>query len=89
MNQLQISECASPRVRGVLGSLTASSLALGILVAYFIGAFVKWNVLAWIIGCFPLALSIGMIFMPETPVWLLTNNREEEARKSLQRLRGK
>ena len=30
-----------------------------------------------------------MIFMPETPIWLVAHNRDEEARRSLQRLRGK
>lgn len=36
-----------------MGSMTASALALGILVTYVIGAFVEWYVLAWIIGLFP------------------------------------
>ncbi len=68
--------------------MTASALALGILVAYIIGAFVEWYVLAWILGCFPFLLTIGMIFMSETPTWLLSHGREEESRKALQRLRG-
>ncbi len=76
-------------MRGVLGSLTASALALGILVAYIIGAFVPWQVLAWILGCFPLVMLVGMYFMPETPIWLMAHNRESEARQALQRLRGK
>ena len=37
----------------------------------------------------PIVLVAGMIFMPETPVWLIKHNREEEARKALQKLRGK
>lgn len=68
--------------------MTASALALGILVAYIIGAFVDWWVLAFILSAFPLMLFTGMIFMPETPIWLMTHGQEEEARKSLQRLRG-
>ena len=73
----------------MLGSLTASALSLGIVVAYIIGAFVQWHVLALILSGFPLVLFFGMIFMPETPIWLLANNREEDARCALQRLRGK
>ena len=86
---IQISECSSPRVRGILGSFTASGLAFGIFVTYTIGAFVEWDVLCYILASFPVIMLIGMLFVPETPSWLLANNREEEARLSLQRLRGK
>jgi facilitated trehalose transporter len=86
---LQISECASPRIRGTLSSFTASALALGILVAYIIGAFVEWWELAFILSIFPMLLFTGMIFMPETPVWLISHNREDDAKKALRRLRGK
>jgi facilitated trehalose transporter len=85
----KVSECASPRIRGRLGSLTASSLALGILITYIIGAFVDWYVLAWILGCLSILFLCGTVMMPESPVWLLSNGREEEARLSLQLLRGK
>ena len=86
---LQVSECASPSIRGRLGSLTASSLALGVLVCYTIGAFVEWNVLSWVFGCLPIVFLLMTVFMPESPAWLLANGREQEARQSLQRLRGK
>merc|ERR1712071_186224 len=77
-----------PRIRGALGSFTAIFLALGILLAYIIGAFVQWDELAWILSVFPILLFGCMWFMPETPSWLLSNNREDEARASLQNLRG-
>lgn len=72
-----------------MGSLTATSLALGIVVTYVIGAFVDWHILAWILSAFPLVLLVGMAFLPETPVWLLTHGRQDEARHSLQQLRGR
>ncbi len=56
---------------------------------YIIGAFVDWWILAFVMAIFPLFLFTGMIFMPETPIWLIAHKQEEEARKSLQRLRGK
>ena len=32
-------------------------------------------------------MSFLMLFMPETPIWLLINNRSEEASESLKRFR--
>ena len=84
-----MSECSSSGLRGRLGSLTASSHALGILVTYIVGAFVEWYVLSWIFGCIPLIFMIWTVFMPESPNWLLTTGHEEDARKSLLRLRGR
>ena len=72
-----------------MGSVTATSLSLGIVVTYVIGAFVDWHILAWILSSFPLLLLVGMIFLPETPIWLLTHGRQDEARQSLQFLRGR
>ena len=85
----QIGESASPRVRGALGSFPAIFLSLGILIAYIIGSFVEYDVLAFILAGFPACLFVAMFFMPETPAWLLSQNREEEARKSLQFFRGR
>ena len=87
-SQIYVAECSSPWIRGRLGSFTASSLALGILVTYIIGAFVDWHVMAWTFGCVPLVFLGWMALMPETPVWLLTHDKEDKARASLQRLRG-
>ena len=86
---LQISECSAPSIRGRTGSLTATFLAFGILVAYLIGAFVEWYVLAYILSCFPMVLLVGMCFLPETPIWLLSHGFPDKAKQSLQRVRGK
>lgn len=86
---IKVSECASPRIRGRLGSLTASSMALGVWVTYIIGSFVEWYTLSWIFGILPIIFLLGTLMMPETPSWLLANGREEAALRSLRHLRGK
>ena len=48
-----------------------------------------WSVLSLVLGCMPFVLLIGMLCMPETPIWLLSHGREIKARSALQRLRGK
>ncbi|KAK2706577.1 hypothetical protein QYM36_016570 [Artemia franciscana] len=88
-SQIYISECSSPRIRGALGSITALWLALGILIAYVVGAFLPWYALAWVESGFPILLLIGMLFMPETPGWLLSKGRKDDAQNSLQKLRGR
>jgi len=62
---------------------------MGILITYIIGAFVDWYVLAFIVGGFNLVMFFGMILMPESPIWLLANSQDDEAKRSLQRLRGR
>ncbi len=56
-----MSECASPRIRGTLGSFTATFLSLGILIAYIIGAFVEWQILCFVIGSMPICLGLAMV----------------------------
>jgi len=87
--QIYVSECASPRVRGALGSFTATYLALGILIAYVIGAFVEWHILCFTLGSFPIVFGLIMLCMPETPSWLLSKSKDTKAKKVLQQLRGK
>ncbi|KAK4011374.1 hypothetical protein OUZ56_020488 [Daphnia magna] len=87
--QIYVSECASPRIRGRMGSLTASSLALGVWLTYIIGSFVDWHVLSWILGCLPILFMGGSFLLPESPVWLISKGRHQEAQRSLQVLRGK
>ena len=53
-----------------------------------IGAFVEWNTLAWILSILPALLMTCMAMMPESPTWLLSNDRQNEAEASLRKLRG-
>jgi sugar porter (SP) family MFS transporter len=86
-----ISESAPTDVRGSLSSLFQLAITIGILVAYLVNAaFAPADIWRW-----PLALAVipavvlfvGMYFMPETPRWLVSEGREEEARRVLGRTR--
>jgi sugar porter (SP) family MFS transporter len=87
-----ISESAPTEVRGSLSSLFQLAITIGILLAYLTnGAFATVDSWRWPLGlaCVPaVILFAGMYFLPETPRWLVSKNREEEARRVLGRSRS-
>ncbi|KAK3224126.1 hypothetical protein Dsin_011151 [Dipteronia sinensis] len=83
-----IAEIAPQNMRGSLGSVNQLSVTIGIMLAYLLGLFVNWRVLA-ILGVFPCTLLIpGLFFIPESPRWLAKMGMTEEFEASLQVLRG-
>src|SRR5262249_57737809 len=72
---MYIAEAAPPRVRGTLVSLFQLAVTAGILFAYIACALLApaaaWR---WMLGlaAIPgLLLAVGMLFMPESPRWLV------------------
>jgi len=97
---LYISEMSPTRVRGALVSLNQLAITVGILLAYLVNiefsdlpaGWSAWGIgegWRWMlmIGFFPaLILGIGMIFLPETPRWLMSSNREHNALSVLRKI---
>jgi sugar porter (SP) family MFS transporter len=89
---LYISEIAPPKIRGSLVSLNQLAVTSGILLAYLVNYAFKgpggWR---WMFGSgvVPAAvLALGMLFMPESPRWLVEQGRREEARSVLSKTRS-
>ncbi|KAK7383034.1 hypothetical protein VNO78_28699 [Psophocarpus tetragonolobus] len=83
-----IAEISPPNMRGGLGSVNQLSVTIGIMLAYLLGIFVEWRILA-IIGILPCTILIpGLFFIPESPRWLAKMGMTEEFETSLQVLRG-
>jgi MFS transporter, SP family, galactose:H+ symporter len=88
---LYIAEISPARTRGILVSLFQLLITIGIMVSYFSdSAFALpegapgyaecWRPMFYV-GVIPaLVMFIGMIFLPETPRWLISKGREEECR---------
>ncbi|CAK8562236.1 unnamed protein product [Lathyrus sativus] len=83
-----IAEIAPENMRGSLGSVNQLSVTIGIMLAYLLGLFANWRVLA-ILGILPCTILIpGLFFIPESPRWLAKMGMMDEFETSLQVLRG-
>ncbi|XP_066364162.1 sugar transporter ERD6-like 4 isoform X2 [Miscanthus floridulus] len=83
-----IAEISPQNMRGALGSVNQLSVTFGIFLAYLLGMFVPWRLLA-VIGALPCTVLIpGLFFIPESPRWLAKMNLMEDCETSLQVLRG-
>lgn len=48
----------------------------------------SWRIVIALGIVFALVLGVGIQFMPESPRWLLRNDREDEALRSIQKVKG-
>jgi sugar porter (SP) family MFS transporter len=85
---LYISEHVPPKLRGGTVSFNQLMITLGIMLAYIVDFLFKGVTDNWrwmlAMGALPgIALTIGMLFVPHTPRWLLEVGREDEARDVL------
>ncbi|MHA6802373.1 sugar porter family MFS transporter [Salinifilum ghardaiensis] len=86
-----IAEMAPPHRRGTLVSLHQFMVTVGILVSYVVGYGLShtgaWR---WMLGVAVLpavAMFLGLLRLPESPRWLITHGRQDEARAVLARTR--
>lgn len=89
---LYIAEMSPPGRRGALVSLNQLCITLGILIAYIVSyAFSErsdWRAMFGFAFIPIIAQFIGLFFVSETPSWLRSKNKPNEAEKVLQKIRG-
>lgn len=88
---LYLSEISPKNLRGTLVSLYQWAITSGILFSYFINAAFAQAVYNWrwmlFAGVLPgLILFVGMCLMSDTPRWLVSKNREDEAKVIFQKI---
>lgn len=88
-------ECSRTKNHGLLICIEGGIIAFGTLIAYWIdyGCSYGSDNLSWRFpiafqSVFGLILLLGMTWLPESPRWLLTKDRHEDAAKVIAALRG-
>ncbi|KAG6809742.1 hypothetical protein H0H92_014909 [Tricholoma furcatifolium] len=89
------SECSPKWIRGAIVSLYQWAITIGLLVAAVVNNFTQnrnnhssYRIPIAIQFIWAAILSFGMIFLPESPRWLIKQGRDEDAASSLNRLTG-
>jgi len=92
---LYIAEVSPPGIRGRLVSMNQMAIVSGILLAYLVSwllAFTGPSSWRWMfaVAALPAAAFLaGLFFVPESPRWLVEQDRSAEARKVLIKINGR
>ncbi|PKI63642.1 hypothetical protein CRG98_015960 [Punica granatum] len=90
-----LSEMAPAKIRGALNIGFQVAITIGILIANFVNygtAEIKggwgWRISLALAGVPALFMTIGSIFLPDTPNSIIERGHHEEAKRMLQKIRG-
>ncbi|WP_420067434.1 sugar porter family MFS transporter [Serratia ureilytica] len=88
---IYLSEIAPEKIRGSMISMYQLMITIGILAAYLSDtAFSYTGAWRWMLGVITIPaglLLVGVFFLPDSPRWLASRNRHEQARQVLEKLR--
>ena len=89
---LYLSEIAPTEIRGAIASLNQLMIVCGILAAYIVNAILassgNWRLMLGLAAVPAVVLFVGMLFMPETPRYLVHSGEEDTAQEVLEDLPG-
>ncbi|MGA9860013.1 MAG: sugar porter family MFS transporter [Solirubrobacteraceae bacterium] len=89
---LYLSEIAPTESRGAVSSLNQLMVVVGILAAFIVNALLassqNWRLMLGLAAVPSVVLFVGMLFMPETPRYLVHAGEEETAREVMEDLPG-
>lgn len=88
---LYVAEIVPAKDRGKYMTFFQLLLTFGIVMAYFVDLFFtssgNWRAMFAVVLIPAIILFIGMLFLPETPRWLIANGQSQRARIILTRIR--
>ncbi|KAL3853169.1 hypothetical protein ACJMK2_016734 [Sinanodonta woodiana] len=91
---IYVAEAAPRNIRGRLVHLTYLSVTVGFLVSSIVGGLLitdtenGWRYMLGLAGVPSVIQFIGFFLLPESPRWLVSRNRQEQARKVLCKIRS-
>lgn len=94
LTPVYIAEVAPARNRGRLVSMNQLAIVVGILVAYIVSwglanlGDTSWRWMLAVAAIPAIGFFIGLLFIPESPRWLISSGRREQGRKVLVRIYG-
>lgn len=90
---IYVSEIAPPQSRGLFGAFTQVMTNVGILLTQTLGYLWShdsyWRLILAVAGVIGAIELLGLFMVPESPTWLAENCQISQARKVLQRIRGR
>src|SRR6185437_6091811 len=94
LTPVYIAEVAPARSRGRLVSMNQLAIVVGILVAYIVSwglanlGDTSWRWMLAVAAIPAIGFFIGLLFIPESPRWLISSGRREQGKKVLVRIYG-
>ncbi|XP_014614373.1 PREDICTED: facilitated trehalose transporter Tret1-2 homolog [Polistes canadensis] len=85
---MYVGEIAETSIRGALGSFLQLFITFGLFYSYVIGPFVSYVVFWILCACLPVIFFVVFMLMPESPYYLISKGKKEEAIAALVRLRS-
>ncbi|XP_063975844.1 facilitated trehalose transporter Tret1-like [Diachasmimorpha longicaudata] len=85
---IYVAEISGDSVRGQLGSILRFAFNVGLVLGYILGAVLSYKVSALSALTMPVVSAVGLIFIPETPVYLVRKRRITEATSALMWLKS-
>ncbi|CAK1594669.1 unnamed protein product [Parnassius mnemosyne] len=82
------SEIASKGMRGALGTFLQIFSSLGIVISFSVGPFTSYSTFNIVFAAITLFTSVPLIFLPDSPYFLYSKGKNDEAIEVLQDLRG-
>ena len=79
-------EVVNKEVRGSFSVFEGVSRSVGVILIYSLGSFLHWYQAAYIGMVFPFIAFLLLIMLPESPYFLVSVGKTEDASKSLRKL---